>query len=70
MMMIMMTTTTTKTAAADVLLVVVGVSRTTLHTAKDSMIRGTWPSVFYITASRMLNSAMQSDMYHIKSVFR
>ena len=67
MMMMMMMMTTTKTAAAEVLLVV---SRTTLHTGADSMTRGTWPSVFYITASRMLNSAMQSDTYHIKSVFR
>jgi hypothetical protein len=68
MMIMIMMMTATKTAAAEVL--VVEVSRTTPHTATDSMARGSWPSVFYITAYRMLNSAMQSDTYHTKSVFR
>jgi hypothetical protein len=67
-MMMMMMMTTTMRAATEVLLVVV-VSRT-LHTATDSMTCGTWPFVFYMTASHILSSAMQSDTYHIKSVFR
>ena len=67
-MMIMMMMT--KTAAAEVLLVVVEVSRITLHTATDSVTRRIWPPAFNITASRMRNSAVQSDTYHIKSALR